>query len=49
MGWSQAEPSSRGEAGEDQDEEEDSENTYQVLQQMLADLQDQSWLIDQDQ
>ncbi|KAK9846855.1 hypothetical protein WJX84_007905 [Apatococcus fuscideae] len=40
MGWSTG--------SEDQDEDE-TENTYQVLQQMLADLQDQSWLIDQEQ
>ncbi|KAK9834233.1 hypothetical protein WJX74_009876 [Apatococcus lobatus] len=42
MGWS-----STGEAGSDSTDEE--ENSYQILQQMLADLQDQSWLIDQDQ
>lgn len=42
MGWS-----TTGEAGSDSTD--DDENSYQLLQQMLADLQDQSWLIHQDQ
>ena len=47
MGWNWRHEEEEEE--EREEPEEESENSYQLLQKMLTDLQDQSWLISQEQ